>query len=190
MSNEKMKLLIASTIDYCVPDVRGGAFATHVYNLVKCNEIKDKLDITVLSMFDEKAEEESKQYSKSKFVYVKVDDEKEHRYKSCKLIELLNRMSFKISGVIFIPAPRVRMAYQKVKGEKFDFIFGAGGDPSEYGWFTRRFGREKMIFNVGGHLEGGKVATATFGNFICCSDFIKDYMCKNIVNCNIMTILN
>ena len=190
MSNGKIKLLIASTIDYCVPDVRGGAFATHVYNLVRCNELKDKLDITVLSMFDEKAEEESKQYFRSKFVYIKVDDVKERRYKSCKLIALLNKISFKISGVIFIPAPRVRAAYQKVKEKKFDFIFGAGGDPSQYGLFTRRFGREKMVFNVGGHLEGGKVATATFGNFICCSDFIKNYMSKNIENCNIMTIFN
>ncbi len=190
MSNGKIKLLIASTIDYCVPDVKGGAFATHVYNLVKCNELKDKFDITVLSMFDEKAEEESRQYSRSKFVYVKVDGVKEQRYKSCKLIGLLNRISFKISGVIFIPAPRVRAAYQKVKAGKFDFIFGAGGDPSEYGWFTRKFGRDKMVFNVGGHLEGGRVAAATFGNFICCSDFIKNYMCKNMENCNIMTILN
>ena len=102
MSNGKIKLLIANTIDYCVPDVRGGAFATHVHNLVRCNELKDKLDITVLSMFDEKAKEESKQYFRSKFVYVKVDDVKERRYKSCKLIALLNKISFKISGVIFI----------------------------------------------------------------------------------------
>lgn len=190
MSNRKMKLLIASTIDYCVPDVKGGAFATHVFNLVKCNEIKDKMDITVLSMFDEKAEEESKKYPGSRFIYVKVDDQKEQRYKSSKLIEFLNRVSFKMFYTIFIPAPRIREAYQKVKGERFDFIFGAGGDPSEYGWFTRKVGREKMIFNVGGHLEGGKVATTTFGNFICCSDFIRNHMRDNIENCDIITILN
>lgn len=186
----KIKLLIASTIDYCVPDVKGGAFATRVFNIVKCNEIKDKLDITVLSLYDEKAEEESRQYTKSKFVYVKTDTKKEEHFRKSYLITLLNNISFKIFHLILIPAPRIRAAYQKIKGEEFDYIFGAGGDPSEYGWFTRKVGRERMLFNVGGHLEGGKVATATFGNFICCSDYIKNYMHGDIEKCNTITILN
>lgn len=188
--NRKIKLLIASTIDYCVPDIKGGAFATIVYNIVKCNEVRDKLDITVLSLYDDKAEEESRQYSKSKFVYVKADTKKEERFRKSYLMKLLNKISFKIFHLILIPAPRIRAAYQKIKGEEFDYIFGAGGDPSEYGWFTRKAGREKMLFNVGGHLEGGKVAAATFGNFICCSDYIKNYMYKDIEECNIITILN
>ena len=38
----RIRLLIANTIDYCVPDTKGGAFAARVYNLVKCNEIKNR----------------------------------------------------------------------------------------------------------------------------------------------------
>lgn len=190
ISNRKIKLLIASTIDYCVPDVKGGAFATRVFNIVKCNEIKDKLDITVLSLYDEKAEEESRKYSKSKFIYIKADLKKEEHFRNSHLIKLLNQISFKVFHRILIPAPRIRAAYRKIKREEFDYIFGAGGDPSEYGWFTRKVGREKMLFNVGGHLKGGKVATATFGNFICCSDYIKNYMFRDIEKCNIITILN
>lgn len=189
-SNRKMKLLIASTIDYCVPDIKGGAFATHAYNIVKCNEIKDKFDITVLSLYDEKAEEESRQYSKSKFVYVKADTKKEERFRKSYLMKLLNKISFKIFHLILIPPPRIRAAYRRIRGEEFDYIFGAGGDPSEYGWFTRKVGREKMLFNVGGHLKGGKVAATTFGNFICCSDYIKNYMFKDVEKCKIITILN
>lgn len=189
-SNRKMKLLIASTIDYCVPDIKGGAFATHAYNIVKCNEIKDKFDITVLSLYDEKAEEESRQYSKSKFIYIKADLKKEERFRKSHLIKLLNKISFKVFHMILIPAPRIRAAYRRIRGEEIDYIFGAGGDPSEYGWFTRKMGREKMIFNVGGHLKGGKVAAATFGNFICCSDYIRNHMYRDIGGCNIITILN
>lgn len=190
ISNRKIRLLIASTIDYCVPDVKGGAFATHAYNIVKCNEIRDKLDITVLSLYDEKAELESIQYSKSKFIYIKADIKKEERFRRSYLIKLLNRISFKIFHVILIPPPRIQEAYRKIRGEEFDYIFGAGGDPSEYGWFTRKVGRKRMLFNVGGHLEGGKVAVTTFGNFICCSDYIKNYMHRDIGGCNIITILN
>lgn len=186
----RIRLLIANTIDYCVPDTKGGAFAARVYNLVKCNEIKNRFDITVLSLYDEMAERESRQYKKSDFIYIKPDSKKEEEYRKAKWIQILNRIFFKIFHTILIPAPRMRAAYQRIKGIEFDYIFGAGGDLSEYGWFTRKAGREKMIFNVGGHLRGGKVATTTFGNFICCSDYIKNYMCEDIKNCNIITILN
>lgn len=190
MQDKKTKLLIANNIDYCVPDVRGGAFATRVYNLVKCNEIEDRLDITVLSLYDEKAEKESKQYTKSKFIYIKVNDKREERFQKSKWIRLLNRISFKVVHTILIPPPKMRAAYKKTKKEKFDYILGAGGDPSNYGWFTRKVGRKRMLFNVGGHLEGGKVAAAAFGNFICCSDYIKNYMHQDVDDCNITTILN
>lgn len=190
MSGQRIKLLIASTIDYCVPDVKGGAFATHVYNLVKCNEVRKKLDITVLSLYDKRAEEESRQYSESRFIYVETDIKKEEHFCKSRWVKLLNWFSFKVFHLILIPSPKMRTAYKKIKDQKFDYIFGAGGDPSEYGWFTRKVGRENMLFNVGGHLAGGKVATTTFGNFICCSDFIRNYMDKNIENCNIITILN
>lgn len=190
MPDRKIRLLIANTIEACVPAVKGGAFATRVNNLINCNEIKDRLDITVLSLYDEKAEEESRQYLRSKFIYVKADVEKDDNYRKSKWIKLLNKISFKIFHIILIPAPRIRTAYKKIKRMKFDYVLGAGGDPASYGWFTRKMGRERMLFNVGGHLEGGKVAANTFGNFICCSDYIKNYMCKDIESCNIITILN
>lgn len=190
MQNKKIKLLFANTVNYCVPDVKGGAFATLVNNLVKCNEVRDLFDITVISLYDEKAEIESRQYSKSKFVYVKTNEKKEEHFRKSKWVKLMNNISFKIFRSILIPPPRLRTACYKIKGEEFDYIFGAGGDPAEYGWFTRKAGRKRMIFNVGGPLAGGKVAAKTFGNFICCSNYIKNYMRSNIEKCHIITILN
>ena len=158
--------------------------------MVRCNEVKNRLDITVLSKYDEKAVEESNKYLKSKFIYIKTDAEKEKHFRESKVIRLLNSVSYKAFHTILIPPPRMRKAYREIKRMKFDFILGAGGDPSEYGWFSRKAGRERMLFNVGGHLKGGIVTTATFGNFICCSDYIKNYLCEEIKDCNIVTILN
>ena len=52
-----------------VPATKGGAVETLVEHLINGNEKESKADITIISIYDEKAKEISSKYNNSKFVY-------------------------------------------------------------------------------------------------------------------------
>ena len=53
-----------------VPAVRGGAIETLATNLVQENEIEQRLDLTIISPFDRRAQQVSRQYRHTQFVYL------------------------------------------------------------------------------------------------------------------------
>ena len=54
-----------------VPNVKGGAIETIMTNIITEQEKQEKLDITIVSIYDKNAEIESKKYKKTKFIYIK-----------------------------------------------------------------------------------------------------------------------
>ena len=56
-----------------VPNVLGGAIETIVTNIVKEQEKEEKIALTVVSIYNKKAELESKKYLHTNFIYVKKD---------------------------------------------------------------------------------------------------------------------
>lgn len=67
-----MKVLIVSPcVNLPVPDVKGGAVSTLIEEIVRENEEQQKMELTVLSIYDVEAEVKSKNYSNTKFCYIK-----------------------------------------------------------------------------------------------------------------------
>lgn len=66
-----MKVLIISPcVNLPVPAVRGGAVSTLIEYLIKENETEQKMDLTVLSIYDAEAEQLAKEYRKTQIVFI------------------------------------------------------------------------------------------------------------------------
>lgn len=69
--NKKKKVLIVSPcVNLPVPAVQGGAVSTLIEYLVKENEHQEKMDLTVLSIYNEKAVVKSEEYANSTFRFM------------------------------------------------------------------------------------------------------------------------
>lgn len=169
---ERFNVLFIPPIYSPVPSVKGGAMATLVTDIADVNEHQHRMNMTIISWFDEAAVEESKKYRYTKFHFVCGDREQEKKYRNSHIVSFINKIGFKVSGQRIIGSSYVRKIKRILAKQKFDFVFVAGGEPSDYGSITRMVGRKKMIFNVGGQLSGGKVVANTFEFFFCCSQFI------------------
>ena len=66
-----MKLAIVTSGFLPVPATKGGAVENLIVNLLNENELDKKLDVEILSIYDEKAQNESKKYKNTKFKFVK-----------------------------------------------------------------------------------------------------------------------
>ncbi|MDR1761227.1 MAG: hypothetical protein LBR55_02130, partial [Bacteroidales bacterium] len=66
-----MDLAIITTGFLPIPATRGGAVESLMVNFLDKNEEYKKLDITVFSTSDEQAKEQSKEYQKTSFVFIK-----------------------------------------------------------------------------------------------------------------------
>ncbi len=66
-----MKVLFITSGSQPMPATKGGAVETLVEGLLERNEIGKKFDFEVISIYDEKAVEESYRYKKTKFIHVK-----------------------------------------------------------------------------------------------------------------------
>lgn len=75
-----MKVLLISPCMLPVPAVKGGAVLTLIESLIKENEKKQKIDLTVIGSFDKEAKEKSCVYRNTKFIFIKEN-------KICKLLD-------------------------------------------------------------------------------------------------------
>ena len=68
----KVAIFIAdSNGGYPVPAVKGGAVSTLVEHLVKENNEKQLVEMTIISYYDEKAFEKAREYSNIEFKWIK-----------------------------------------------------------------------------------------------------------------------
>lgn len=69
-----MKILLVTPCDLPVPAVSGGAVASLMESILKENETQQRLDITVVSSWDERAEKQSLKYKNEKFIWLKIPE--------------------------------------------------------------------------------------------------------------------
>lgn len=67
-----MKILLVTPCDLPVPAVNGGAVASLMESIIKKNETEKKLDITVVSSWNKKAERKSLKYKRTEFIWLKI----------------------------------------------------------------------------------------------------------------------
>lgn len=66
------KIFVISSGFFPVPATKGGAVETIINNLMKINEDFQKANFNIISVYDQKAYEESKQYKSSNIIFVKI----------------------------------------------------------------------------------------------------------------------
>ena len=175
----KKLALILLPLQVCPGD---SSINTLLLHLASENEKYKKLNMTIFSKYSDKAEEESKNYPNTNFVYIKLT----------KLDEKLIFMYRVIKKIFKIKVPFLDRYYYKCykvcKEKNFDKIIVEAGAYDSYEQYAKKFGRDKMIL----HLHQGdykKRHEKIFSRVICVSEFLKKWMEEkfgNKVKCDVL----
>ncbi len=145
-----------------VPNVKGGAIESLVTDLIKQNEIEKKLDITVYSIYNEKAKEESKKYKMTKCCYVKNN----LKYKLKALyVRVKNLFGYDLNTYN-------EVILDEIKHENFDYIMVEDGAFFSFESYLKYFDKDKMILHFHHNGQSDKRTDNTYSTFIGVSDFV------------------
>lgn len=161
MNDKKNVCLIVPNV-FPVPAVNGGACETLVETLIKENEKINKINITCVSIYDEKAYKKSKEYKNTKFIYIKDKNNTDN-------IDL----SFeKEDKKLFLYMDDI---YENIKDENLDFIVIEGGDLKAYKYLLKRFPKEKCIMHIHGISTGDNEFEQIYQYYIAVSNYAANH---------------
>ena len=162
-----------------VPAVKGGACEQLVTDFINQNEIYKKIDITVVSPYDEIAKKQSVNYKYTKFIYINIHEKNDFK-------DLL----FSKQDDEF--AEYKEQIKNTLNLNDFDYVIIEGGNPEGYKDLLMDCNKEKRILHLHGNLEGNKEIEEIYGYFITVSNFVKNGLANNgiIPNDRIFTIYN
>ena len=162
-----------------VPAVKGGACEQLVTDFINQNEIYKKIDITVVSPYDEIAKKQSVNYKYTKFIYINIHEKNDFK-------DLL----FSKQDDEF--AEYKEQIKNTLNLNDFDYVIIEGGNPEGYKDLLMECNKEKRILHLHGNLEGNKEIEEIYGYFITVSNFVKNGLANNgiIPNDRIFTIYN
>lgn len=186
----KKKICIITSMIYPVPSVKGGAVEGLVELLVRMNEKYNKLDLTVISVYDMEAEKKSNMYQNTKFIYIdknKIQD----KIFSKKIFIYLNKIFMKFTGNTLISMPFVKRALKAVRNQNFDkYILEGGGDCYNFGYLHKKIEPNKLYVHFHGEVSGEKAIQNWFGKCITVSNFIaRRLVCNGIVESEKVSVL-
>ena len=176
-----MKICLITTNLNPVPDVKGGAIEGIVTNIVKEQEIKNKIDLTVVSIYDKDAYLESKKYKNTKFIYIKIN-----------LKYVFTSIFYKLSNKIFKTNLNTynHFVYKKIKKYDYDYVIAEGGHYESYKKFLKTFSKEQLILHLHHQLHTNPIIEETFSKVIGVSDYITRDFTKSSKNIKGYTLLN
>lgn len=168
----RKKICIITSMIYPVPAVKGGAVEGLVELLIRMNEKYNKMDITVISVYDENAEREGKKYKNTKFIYINRDGIFNKIY-SRKMFIYLNKIFMKFKGNTIISMPFAKKALKSVENEEFDrYVLEGGGDCYNFGYLHKKIKPDKLYVHFHGEVPGEKAIQNWFGKCLTVSNFI------------------
>lgn len=157
-----------------VPTVKGGAVETLVEYIINQNEIEKKYLITVITLYDEKAYEVSKNYSYTKFVWIK---------KKNKIIDKYLMLIYKILKHLNIYIPfslEFSNALNKIKSlEEQDIYIYEGGPTTQLPALSKIIPKEKLIVHLHWDGMGNKKKDKCFSYLLPVSDYIGECWYKS-----------
>ena len=152
-----MKICLITPQFSPVPAVRGGAVEQLITMLVEENEIEHKMDITCVSVWDEKAEAISKKMKHTEFIYIPLREEK-------------NQLDCKKNDERFVNY--MEAVYEKIKERTFDYIVICGGNVIGYKEMMQKFPYEKNIVYLHGTALMAQELQEVYKYFIVVSDYV------------------
>ncbi len=152
-----MKICLITPQFFPVPAVKGGAVEQLITMLVEENEIEHKMDITCVSVWDEKAEAISKKMKHTEFIYIPLREEK-------------NQLDCKKNDERFVNY--MEAVYEKIKERTFDYIVICGGNVIGYKEMMQKFPYEKNIVYLHGTALMAQELQEVYKYFIVVSDYV------------------
>ena len=152
-----MRICLITPQFFPVPAVRGGAVEQLITMLVEENEIEHKMDITCVSVWDEKAEAISKKMKHTEFIYIPLREEK-------------NQLDCKKNDERFVNY--MEAVYEKIKERTFDYIVICGGNVIGYKEMMQKFPYEKNIVYLHGTALMAQELQEVYKYFIVVSDYV------------------
>ena len=152
-----MKICLITPQFFPVPAVRGGAVEQLITMLVEENEIEHKMDITCVSVWDEKAKAISKKMKHTEFIYIPLREEK-------------NQLDCKKNDERFVNY--MEAVYEKIKERTFDYIVICGGNVIGYKEMMKKFPYEKNIVYLHGTALMAQELQDVYKYFIVVSDYV------------------
>ena len=167
-----------------VPNVLGGAIETLVTNILKEQTIENKIDITIVSIYNKLAYQESKKYKNTKFIFIKKN-----------LKYLIYSTIYHIINKIFKKNLNTynHIVLNKIKNEKFDYIIAEGGHYESYQEYLKYFKKDQLVLHLHHTATSNEVIDSTFSKVIGVSDYVlkkfkdtssikKYYLLKNCID--------
>ena len=106
-----------------IPNVKGGAIETLITNILQEQERQEKIELTVVSIYNKEAYKESQKFSKTRFIYIK----KNFLYYFIGFIYNLSNRLFKTNFNTYNT-----IVLNKIKKMQFDYIFAEGRHYESY----------------------------------------------------------
>lgn len=183
------KVCIITSMIYPVPAINGGAVEGLVELLVRMNEIYKNMDLTVVSLYDEKAEKESRKYTNTKFVF--VNKRKIDKLLSKKIFIYINKVTMKFWGKTMVDMPYVKAAMKVLRNEEFDkYVLEGGGDCYNFGYLHKKIDAQKFYVHFHGEVSGDKAIAEWFGKYITVSNYIaRRLICNGTVDSQKIAVL-
>lgn len=180
---KKVVLIIAKGLP--VPSVKGGAVEMLANIIANINEKEKKVDLTIISSYDELAAKESLNYKYTKFIYIKSNT-LSYLFKSIcvRIANLFRKEKLNTYNEVVI---------NQIKSKKFDFVIFEGGAFDKYRNLLKYYDQKQLIFHLHSENFSNKVADETLGGTISPSEYIKNqwqkssnikknYVLKNVVD--------
>lgn len=166
------KICIVVPPNLPMPPVKGGAIETLMQYIADVNEIERKLDITFISLWDEKAEQQAKKYKFSRYVYFHwntIDDAKWFVFRAIR----------KLTGInIHVLEPYEYFVSKYVLANEFDAFVNESADFNAFKHVSDILGKERCYAHLHSEFPANKVIDSTFKTIISVSEYIKNQWLK------------
>lgn len=166
------KICIVVPPNLPMPPVKGGAIETLMQYIADVNEIERKLDITFISLWDEKAEKQAKKYKFSRYVYFHwntIDDVKWFVFRAIR----------KLTGInIHVLEPYEYFVSKYVLANEFDAFVNESADFNAFKHVSDILGKERCYAHLHSEFPANRIIDSTFKTIISVSEYIKKQWLK------------
>lgn len=163
------KICLISSNLLPVPNVKGGAIETLITNIFQEQERQEKIELTIVSIYNEEAYKESKKFSRTRFIYIK----KNFLYYFIGLIYNISNRLFKTNFNTYNT-----IVLRKIKKMQFDYIFAEGGHYESYNKFLKYFKKEQLVLHLHHFATSNSVIDNNFSKVIGVSKYVVDEFLK------------